>query len=48
MPQIPLLNAVIDLNDKRVSQAAFVVNSPGAWLPAPEVIGQRPSSSKTR
>jgi hypothetical protein len=45
MPKIPIVNSVINLNEQKVRQAAFVVNSPNAWLPEPEIIGQRPKRS---
>ena len=49
MPQIPIVSQVVNLKDQKVRQAAYVVNTPGAWLPDPEIIGQRPKSrSKKR
>jgi hypothetical protein len=44
MPKIPIVSSVINLTEQKVRQAAFVVNSPNAWLPEPEIIGQRPKS----
>jgi hypothetical protein len=46
MPKIPIVSSVINLTEQKVRQAAFVVNSPNAWLPEPEIIGQRPKQSR--
>jgi hypothetical protein len=42
MPKIPIVSHVVNLKDQKVRAAAYVVNSPGAWLPEPEIIGQGP------
>jgi hypothetical protein len=44
MPKIPIVSQVVNLKDQKVRAAAYVVNTPGAWLPDPEIIGQRPKS----
>jgi hypothetical protein len=44
MPKIPIVSQVVNLSDQKVRAAPYVVNTPGAWLPDPEIIGQPPRS----
>jgi hypothetical protein len=46
MPQIPIISQVVNLSDQKVRAAAYVINTPGAWLPEPEIIGQPPKRER--